>query len=99
MTKSACLPKPWRRQALGKTAFNSGKMFYARNFDELLSLLQSFHSVRPQRFKAIRPTPDPLTEERQILGGGKIDMESLLLLEARLPVARREFSVAGHSGG
>ncbi len=29
-------------------------------------------------------TPDPLTEERQILGGGKINVESLLLLEARL---------------
>ena len=28
-------------------------------------------------------TPDPLTEERQILGGGKIKVESLLLLEAR----------------
>jgi len=28
-------------------------------------------------------TPDPLTEERQILGGGKIRVESLLLLEAR----------------
>jgi len=28
-------------------------------------------------------TPDPLTEERQILGGGKINVESLLLLEAR----------------
>jgi DNA-binding transcriptional regulator PaaX len=28
-------------------------------------------------------TPDPLGEERQILGGGKINVESLLLLEAR----------------
>jgi phenylacetic acid degradation operon negative regulatory protein len=28
-------------------------------------------------------TPDPLTEERQILGGGTINVESLLLLEAR----------------
>jgi len=28
-------------------------------------------------------TPDPLTEEREILGGGKINVESLLLLEAR----------------
>jgi phenylacetic acid degradation operon negative regulatory protein len=28
-------------------------------------------------------TPDPLEGERQILGGGKIDVESLLLLEAR----------------
>ena len=28
-------------------------------------------------------TPDPLTEERRILGGGKINVESLLLLEAR----------------
>ena len=28
-------------------------------------------------------TPDALTEERQILGGGKINVESLLLLEAR----------------
>gem|GEM_PF-4128011 len=28
-------------------------------------------------------TPDPLAEERQILGGGKINLESLLLLEAR----------------
>jgi len=28
-------------------------------------------------------TPDPLAEERQILGGGKINVESLLLLEAR----------------
>ena len=28
-------------------------------------------------------TPDPLKEERQILGGGKINVESLLLLEAR----------------
>jgi hypothetical protein len=28
-------------------------------------------------------TPDPLTEERQLLGGGKINVESLLLLEAR----------------
>ena len=28
-------------------------------------------------------TPDPLTKERQILGGGKINVESLLLLEAR----------------
>jgi DNA-binding transcriptional regulator PaaX len=27
--------------------------------------------------------PDPLVEERQILGGGKINVESLLLLEAR----------------
>ena len=27
-------------------------------------------------------TPDPLAEERQVLGGGKIDVESLLLLEA-----------------
>ena len=28
-------------------------------------------------------TPDPLEEERHILGGGKINVESLLLLEAR----------------
>jgi len=28
-------------------------------------------------------TPDPLEEERQILGGGRINVESLLLLEAR----------------
>ena len=28
-------------------------------------------------------TPDPLVEERQILSGGKINVESLLLLEAR----------------
>ncbi len=28
-------------------------------------------------------TPDPLEEEQQILGGGKINVESLLLLEAR----------------
>ena len=28
-------------------------------------------------------TPDPLTEEREILGGGRINVESLLLLEAR----------------
>ena len=28
-------------------------------------------------------TPDPLAEERQILGGGKINVESLILLEAR----------------
>ncbi len=28
-------------------------------------------------------TPDPLTEERQLLGGGKINVESLLLPEAR----------------
>jgi DNA-binding transcriptional regulator PaaX len=28
-------------------------------------------------------TPDPLEEERRILVGGKIDVESLLLLEAR----------------
>ena len=28
-------------------------------------------------------TPDPLTKERQILGGGMINVESLLLLEAR----------------
>ena len=27
--------------------------------------------------------PDPLAEERQILGGGKINVESLILLEAR----------------
>jgi hypothetical protein len=27
--------------------------------------------------------PDPLTEERQTLGGGQINVESLLLLEAR----------------
>ncbi|MBI2924575.1 MAG: hypothetical protein HYY24_02590 [Verrucomicrobia bacterium] len=32
---------------------------------------------------ADRQAPDPLTEERQILGGGKINVESLLLLEAR----------------
>ena len=28
-------------------------------------------------------TPDPLTEERQVLGGGQVNVESLLLLEAR----------------
>ena len=28
-------------------------------------------------------TPDPLAEEPQILGGGKINVESLILLEAR----------------
>ena len=28
-------------------------------------------------------TPDPLAEERQILSGGKINVESLILLEAR----------------
>ena len=28
-------------------------------------------------------TPDPLAEERRILGGGKINVESLILLEAR----------------
>ena len=28
-------------------------------------------------------TPNPLAEERQILGGGKINVESLILLEAR----------------
>ena len=33
--------------------------------------------------QACETTPDPLTEERQILGGGKINVESLLLLEAR----------------
>lgn len=33
--------------------------------------------------KSVWITPDPLTEERQILGGGKINVELLLLLEAR----------------
>ena len=33
--------------------------------------------------KSVWVTPDALTEERQILGGGKINVESLLLLEAR----------------
>jgi phenylacetic acid degradation operon negative regulatory protein len=33
--------------------------------------------------KSVWITPDPLTEERQILGGGRITVESLLLLEAR----------------
>jgi DNA-binding transcriptional regulator PaaX len=33
--------------------------------------------------KSVWITPDPLAEERQILGDGKIDVESLLLLEAR----------------
>lgn len=28
-------------------------------------------------------SPDPLAQEREILGGGKINVESLLLLEAR----------------
>jgi hypothetical protein len=33
--------------------------------------------------KSVWITPDPLEEERQILGGGKVNVESLLLLEAR----------------
>jgi hypothetical protein len=32
-------------------------------------------------------SPDPLAQEREILGGGKINVESLILLEAR-PCAR-----------
>ena len=37
-------------------------------------------------------TPDPLAQEREILGGGKTNVESLLLLEARpcaQPLAHR----------
>jgi phenylacetic acid degradation operon negative regulatory protein len=33
--------------------------------------------------KSVWITPNPLEEERQILGGGKINVESLILLEAR----------------
>ena len=43
--------------------------------------------LRDQHFgylqKSVWISPDPLTEEREILGGGKIHVESLLLLEAR----------------
>ena len=39
-------------------------------------------------------TPDPLAEERQILGGGKINVESLILLEAGPDHALRNDAVA-----
>jgi hypothetical protein len=40
--------------------------------------------------KSVWITPNPLEDEREILGGGKINVESLILLEAR--------SCAGESG-
>jgi DNA-binding transcriptional regulator PaaX len=40
--------------------------------------------------KSVWTTPNPLEEEREILAGGKINVESLILLEAR--------SCAGESG-
>ena len=42
-------------------------------------------------------TPDPLAEEQQILGGGKINVESLLLLEVR-PCARSLAHRMGEGG-
>ena len=42
-------------------------------------------------------TPDPLAEERQILGGGKINVESLILLEVR-PCARSHAHLRGEGG-
>jgi len=42
-------------------------------------------------------TPDPLAQEREILGGGKINVESLLLLEAR-PCARALAHRMGEGG-
>ena len=47
--------------------------------------------------QACETTPDPLTEERQILGGGKINVESLLLLEAR-PCAQSLAHQMGEGG-
>jgi DNA-binding transcriptional regulator PaaX len=54
---------------------------------------QNSHRVRLRRYlrdkgfgylqKSVWITPDSLEEERQTLGGGKINVESLILLEAR----------------
>ena len=54
---------------------------------------QDSHRVRLRRYlhskcfgylqKSVWITPDPLDEERQILVGGQVDVESLILLEAR----------------
>jgi phenylacetic acid degradation operon negative regulatory protein len=54
---------------------------------------QNSHRVRLRRYlrdkgfgylqKSVWITPDSLEEERQILGGGKINVKSLILLEAR----------------
>ena len=39
-------------------------------------------------------TPDPLAEERQILGGGKINVESLLLMEGRPCAGESDVEIA-----
>lgn len=39
--------------------------------------------------------PDPLTEERQILGGGRVNVESLLLLEARPCAGESDAEIVG----
>ncbi len=46
-----------RRQALDKTVFNSDKMFSCPQLNKLLSLLQSFHSVGPERFEPCEQRP------------------------------------------
>jgi phenylacetic acid degradation operon negative regulatory protein len=56
-------------------------------------MAQNSHRTRLRRYlrdksfgylqNSVWITPDPLEEERRILGGGKINVESLLLLEAR----------------
>jgi hypothetical protein len=47
----------------------------AKEYSELFSATSLQNSVRI--------SPDPLAQEREILGGGKINVESLLLLEAQ----------------
>ena len=49
----------WLRRfdARAETVFNSGKMFLRPKFNQFLSLLQSFHSVGPQRFEPSEQRP------------------------------------------
>jgi DNA-binding transcriptional regulator PaaX len=42
-------------------------------------------------------SPDPVTAEREVLGGGKINVESLILLDAR-PCARSLAHRMGEGG-
>jgi hypothetical protein len=52
-------------------------------FSHLRAAMPTFCRICDKRLACVRVTPDSLDEERRILVRGKIDVESLILLEAR----------------
>jgi DNA-binding transcriptional regulator PaaX len=76
----------WSRQWDGRWRIAAFDVPVARNSDRVWLL----RYLREKGFgylqNSVWITPDPLEDERQILAGGKINVESLILLEAR-PIA------------